>query len=600
LALLAAIAAGTGSAAGAQDAPAKTRIEAQLVGPNDPNLQFDISRRGAHFGTVIAKGSRVVALIDGVEGPRFDEILSAANTRDSRISFSPDGSRSVYVGRQGQELVVMVDGKEMLRVPTPVSQIQGPVNLPGPAFTANGKHVYWVRYTQESTMTSYQFYYDGVSGPRGNDPPAVFFSPSGDRYAYMLTNPVNREQHALIVDGKPAGYPPPGYIVDGGMGGEFRFTGDGTHLFIKSSVPRAVGVQAFVDGRPFLRAEGAALYQAPVGNAFATVVSMGPRDGPAAQFIDIAGKKVPGSEGQMIDSIRWSPDGKHWAAKVTTAARSMFVIADGKKGLEYQNVGEIDFTTAGTVVYGATNANKQFVIVGDQESDGYSMIFPAPAIPGIQPKPFSTAGARVGFMAMPPGGGFDLLAVVDGKVWSRRRATDLTLSPDGSRFAFMFEGGMNVDGTDVQGVGLIQYKPAAALRGPFPPARFLFSPDSKHLVAFGRRAGADAPGILVDGKFFAAGTGSPYTASFTPDGRHLFWRDRLPNDPHWAVFLDGNPVVLLDQNTNNVHNYPGYWDMGLDGVLTVIGPTEEGMKRIRITPGSDTSIESLLAKAGKP
>jgi hypothetical protein len=159
---------------------------------------------------------------------------------------------------------------------------------------------------------------------------------------------------------------------------------------------------------------------------------------------------------------------------------------------------------------------------------------------------------------------------------------------------------MNVDGTDIQGVGLIQYKPAAALRGPFPPARFLFSPDSKHLVAFGRRAGADAPGILVDGKFFAAGTGSPYTASFTPDGRHLFWRDRLPNDPHWAVFLDGNPVVLLDQNTNNVHNYPGYWDMGLDGVLTVIGPTEEGMKRIRITPGSDTSIESLLAKAGKP
>lgn len=579
---------------------AETRVEAQVVGPNDPNLQFDISPRGAHFGTVLAKGSRVVVAIDGVEGPRFDAILPIANAPGgSRISFSPDGSRFAYVGRQGQELVVIVDGKEMLRTPVGTSQIQGPFNLPGPGFTPNGKHVYWVLYTQKSTMAGemyYQFYYDGVAGPRGNDLPMVFFSPSGDRYAYMVTNPLNRQQQALFVDGKPAGYPPAGYLVQGGMGGEFRFTGDGAHLFVKTSVPRAAATQLFVDGRPFLKAAGAMLYPAPVGNAFATVVSQGEPGGPAYQFIDIAGRRVPGSEGSMIDSVRWSPDGKHWAARVTTAARSMFVIADGKKGLEYQSVGEIAFTEAGTVVYHATNNNKHFLIVGDQESEGYQSIYGASPVPPNTSQPFIIAGNQVGFMALAGQGGFDRLAVVGGKALARRNAADLTLSPDGSRFAFAFDGGMNVDGTDVPNVGIIPFKPAPVTRQAMPPARFLFSPDSKHLVAFGRRAGADAPGIFVDGMFLAAGNGSPNTPTFTPDGRHLFWRDHLLNDPHWAVYLDGKPVVLFDQTSFSIYSYPGYWDMGPDGVLTVIGPTEEGMKRFRITPGTNSSVESLSGK----
>jgi hypothetical protein len=443
----------------------------------------------------------------------------------------------------------------------------------------------------------YQFTYDGVAGPHCYEVPMVFLSPSGDRYAYMATNPVNREQSALIVDGKPAGYPPPGFTVQGGMGGEFRFTGDDAHLFIKTSVARASGLQLFVDGRPFLRAGGASLYQAPVGNAFATVVSLNNPGGPANTFIDIGGHKVPGSEGQLIDSIRWSPDGKHWAARVTTAANSMFVIADGKKGLEYQRVSEIDFTAAGTVVYGATNANKQFVIVGDQESDGYASTGGASPLPGQVAKPFIIAGNRVGFMTQAAPGSFDRLAVVDGKSWTRRNAVDLTFSPDGSRFAFSFDGGYNVDGTDVPGLGLVYWKPAAINNQTMPPFRFQFSPDSKHLVGFGRPAGGMTPGIIVDGKFLAEGNGSPYSATFTPDSRHLFWVDHLPNDPHWAVFLDGKPLVQLNQGFNLYLMTGPVWDMGSDGVLTFVGPTDEGVKRFRITPGSDSSIETLLAKA---
>ena len=39
--------------------------------------------------------------------------------------------------------------------------------------------------------------------------------------------------------------------------------------------------------------------------------------------------------------------------------------------------------------------------------------------------------------------------------------------------------------------------------------------------------------------------------------------------------------------------------MGADGVLALVAPTPEGWEEVRITPGSDTSVKTLLAKAGK-
>jgi hypothetical protein len=587
----------SGLAAG-QGAPGQTKVEGQVVGPDDPNLQYDISRHGVHFGTVVAKGSRVAALIDGVEGPRFDEILPVAGGTNNRVSFSADGSRYAYVGRQGQEFVVIVDGKEALRVPVSTASIDPAFNLPSIGFTANGRHVYFLLHTHISTNLGQdftQFYYDGQPGPRSYGAPTIFLSPSGDRYAYMVTNPLHHEQQALLVDGKPAGYPPPGYVVQQGVGGEFRFTGDGAHLFVKASVPRSAAEQIFLDGRPFLRANSAMLYTAPVGNAFATVVTQGAPNGPTAQFIDIAGKKVPGSEGNRIDSIRWSPDGIHWAAKVSTGPQSMFVIADGKKGEEYQHIGEIDFTAAGTVVYDATSNGKNFVITGEKESDGYDIIQSTVSFAGAKAKSNQIAGGHIGFIAT-PGGRAGWLVVVDGKAWTGQNARDLTLSPDGSRFAFDFDGGYDVDGTAITGPGLLTFQQKLINQYVMPPGRFLFSPDSKHLVAFGRQAGTNTPGIYTDGKFLAAGGGFAVAPTFTPDSKHLFWMDRLPSDPHFVVYLDGKVVLTLDSNYRMM-NSPGYWEMFADGVLTLVGPTDEGVKRIRITPGSDTSIETLLAKA---
>ena len=158
------------------------------------------------------------------------------------------------------------------------------------------------------------------------------FSLEGSRIAYIITNPMNRQQTALVVDGKPAGYPAGGLANVGGSGYEPRFTPDGTHLLVYGMAPGAL--QVLIDGRPFLKAPDAHLFMTPAGNAFVTRITGMDR----VSFLDIGGRKVPGSEGQVIDSVYFSADGKHWAARIQTPANTKFVLADGKKGLSNKHV----------------------------------------------------------------------------------------------------------------------------------------------------------------------------------------------------------------------------------------------------------------------
>src|SRR5262249_55185868 len=127
---------------------------------------------------------------------------------------------------------------------------------------------------------------------------------------------------------------------------------------------------------------------------------------------------------------------------------SYWIITDGKKGLEYGTVSDVRFTAEGKPVYMATNNNKNYIVVGDEESSGYGTI--------IQPVfrgafiPTVIAGNKVGFIGLTPGT-TDNFSVVIGsnKPVARRLASHLVLSPDGSRFAFTSpDGGANVDGVD--------------------------------------------------------------------------------------------------------------------------------------------------------
>jgi len=76
----------------------------------------------------------------------------------------------------------------------------------------------------------------------------------------------SRDQHALLVDNKPAGYPGPGLSLEFGGSRDFQFTADGAHLFVRAGVKGANAMAVLVDGRPFMKADGATVYTAPVGN----------------------------------------------------------------------------------------------------------------------------------------------------------------------------------------------------------------------------------------------------------------------------------------------------------------------------------------------
>jgi hypothetical protein len=47
---------------------------------------------------VVLRGSRIVVVHDGVDGPRFDAIVGESEG----LVFSPDGSRLAYLGRSAR------------------------------------------------------------------------------------------------------------------------------------------------------------------------------------------------------------------------------------------------------------------------------------------------------------------------------------------------------------------------------------------------------------------------------------------------------------------------------------------------------------------
>ena len=59
------------------------------------------------------------------------------------------------------------------------------------------------------------------------------------------------------------------------------------------------------------------------------------------------------------------------------------------------------------------------------------------------------------------------------------------------------------------------------------------------------------------------------------------------------VYVDGRPSLEMEFNSTLAVT-AGTWEMGTDGTLSVIGQSGDSLKRYRITPGADTSIDSLL------
>src|SRR5262249_7061479 len=60
---------------GAVKPPAGTKIEEKILAPVQDRAKFEVSPHGVHVATIETDGSRAIVWYDGVEGPKFDEIL---------------------------------------------------------------------------------------------------------------------------------------------------------------------------------------------------------------------------------------------------------------------------------------------------------------------------------------------------------------------------------------------------------------------------------------------------------------------------------------------------------------------------------------------
>src|SRR5262245_45261175 len=111
--------------------------EQAVVGPTGERVEYVVSPAGGRLAAVAPKGSRITVVVDGVAGPQFDAIIKTGfavidprpyaaidvnlRPQPGPVTFSRDGKRYAYVGRLGEEWVVMVDNKESFRFPPATS-----------------------------------------------------------------------------------------------------------------------------------------------------------------------------------------------------------------------------------------------------------------------------------------------------------------------------------------------------------------------------------------------------------------------------------------------------------------------------------------------
>jgi Tol biopolymer transport system component len=561
----------------AQDTSAP-KVEEQIVGAAKQGNSYVLSPKGEHLATVTQKGSRMVVVLDGVEGPKFDEITNIDMVNQS-VLFSPDGARSAYVGRSGDDYVLMVDGKESMKAGN-AREMQGQNPVSTLTFTSDSKHLWFLqRVKRKDGGTTQAVVWDGAQEIPGGTTPVV--SSDCEHHAYVAVNPTDSNQQTVVLDGKPAGY----------AGQDPKFSGDGKHLFVRTYVKMEKGngqaLEVLVDGKPFLKAQEAVIYPAPVGEGVVSVVRRSGANGQEC-FLVIAGKKIDGSEAAAIDRVAFSPDGKRYAAECRSAAGATFVVVDGKKGQQYQNVANVAFSPdSSRCAYQASLNGKTFVVIDDDESDGYLT---------VQNLMFGGGGKRTAYLGQTDPNAKVL--VIDGKPSPVKAVnyTEVQFSDDGAHVACLMPANnanamhLVLDGHENAEMNLRQFQciPSG------PQASFVISRDGKHVAAFATGTGNDPKqGLWLDGKLVQA-TPNLTQPTFTPDGKHLFWltTDRTNQQ---QVFADG---VACAQFAGGFLIPSGRtWEMGDDGALTVLAQDGEKLRRLRITPSSSAGVETLVANA---
>ena len=598
---------------------ATPKIDEQIVGPSVADAKFVTSAQGGHLAVVARKGSRMMVTLDGVAGEKVDEVITSVYWVDPRpaaaltaagkngpmpqpVTFSKDGSHYAYIARISQEWVVYGDGKEVLRMPA-AGLVGGTGGVGGMAgntdlrlqFGDDGKHLFFAK----SGFAGFELwvdgqkmpgYYQSAGGGAQTTDPLIYAG--GAHFAYVArTGTRPSDPQALFIDGKDAGY----FATD------LQATSDGHLLGVERTKE---GVHLLMDGKSLFKAhEIFAVYLAPVSQRVAVVLRHNFPNGSFGQFLLVDGKPAEATLGEQIRQVVFSPDGKRYAA-ICGKVGAEFVVVDGKKGQQYQSIDNrltglsvgLSFSPdSSRVGYVANMQGKKFIVLDDDESDAYDNL----ALFRFMPdgKGVITYGQR-----MPA----YVLAVNGKTVPLPPRATvaweSFTWSADRSRYAFTAGntgGAVFLDGKDTGLVG-----------------RFIFSPDSKHLAVVGSRPVDNKVGVFLDSTLIFPQVQNIGHCAFSSDSQHLFWMSLEPvKTPttdafEWVTYADGEPTLHNDRSTasqalqfplgfQKFTTTPAGWSVRPDGSLHILTASADGIKHVTVTPGSETSLATLVQSAGK-
>jgi Tol biopolymer transport system component len=236
---------------------------------------LSFSPDGKRLASIVKRGDKHVALIDGIEGKAYDRI------EEPGIRFSADGKHTAYLAESGSEKLVVTDGVE-----GPRFRRLGKTAL---SFVPNGSlPLYSVRRGEREALVV-----GGVEGPALKSYRGLSFSPDGTRYAYAAEH--GEEQWTVVVDGVEYG---PGGKLSAGEQRYFRSLGKQTPRF------------------------------SPKGGHVAWV---GVRDTGWVAVVD--GKESPPYNLVMRSTLDFSPDGQHFAFAAAREGKRMIVV----DGFEFDN-----------------------------------------------------------------------------------------------------------------------------------------------------------------------------------------------------------------------------------------------------------------------
>jgi hypothetical protein len=620
----------------------KAKIDEQEVAPTGTAVKYAVSPHALHIAAATLKGSRPFMVIDGIAGPAFDELIwvsgrkfgpidklvhhgdpqrssEGMDRQQAPVVFSEDGTRFAYVGRQGDQYVLMVDGKELGRgayiadSPAVISLSFAPGSnrlryirrFPRPAGDTNGSKFRGVQLVVEGDKNP----------PMETLPDAPFsFSRDGQRYAYFIglssddTSTYYQLRH-LIVDGK---LDPPDYTVPGfdSTSGVALFTGDSKHLITARSkrIPhqgQTSGfterpVTIFFDKNPVLEAPHVEVLQddartnkkvarpyyaaleelsvAPAGTNYIAVFGIvdNPQvtSTPSRYRVFFNGRQI--ADVPKVETIDWSPDGKRYSVTCTTKNNSGFMIIDGKREPEYHRVSTVyqgavwasrAFTADSSKSVYLAWTDKEFLVVQGDESDGFK---------AIDDLTFSKHGGHIAFVVTTDTG--EKMPVIDGNALEPRKDVhDFAFTPDGTHFAFLSGGDSSkkrgakvvADGVEQPlefGGDFVHYT-----AGYEPDRQFVFSADGKHTLYLAAIGKVDTGGysavhmpikaVCLDGKIIPCESErSEVRAFFTPDSKHVIWID-------WGGKLtpmgDGSQYDFADVPSLSVYvdgNLAGHFD----------------------------------------